>query len=371
VRVQIVDPSANTPPYDHALSSALAEAGAEVELVTSRFVHGPRPQPNGYRLDDYFYRASTRLAPRSTRARRVLRLAEHVPDMLRYRRRAREADVVHFQWIAFDWLDRYLLPRRPTVVTIHNVDPRRLPFGAFRVDAGVARRVDAIVVHSAYGVDELAERLGVPRERIHVIPHGAFDYLTDLPDERPLPPELAEVDSPVVMFFGLIRDYKGVDVLLEAFAHVEADAELWVVGESWFPLRDLEAIASRSPHRVRFVSRWITEPEIPAYFRRADLVVLPFRQHAPSGVLHTALAFGKPLVLSRMGGFIDVGERHDAARLVEPEDPVALAAAIDELLGDPGERERLAAAAARAGREEYSWSAVGKRTLELYDRLIA
>jgi glycosyltransferase involved in cell wall biosynthesis len=371
VRVQIVDPSANTPPYDHALSSALAAAGADVELVTSRFVHGPRPQPDGYRLDDYFYRLSTRLAPSSTRARRALRLAEHVPDMLRYRRRALEADVVHFQWIAFDWLDRHLLPRRPTVVTIHNVDPRRLPFGAFRVGAGVARRVDAVVVHSAHGLDELPGRLGIPRERIHVIPHGTFDYLTDLPDEKPLPPELAEVEKPVVMFFGLVRDYKGVDVLLEAFAHVRADAELWVVGESWFPLEDLEAVGARSPHRVRFVPRWITETEIPAYFRRADLVVLPFRQMAPSGVLHTALAFGKPLVLSRLGGFIDVAEQHGAARLVEPEDPVALAEGIDALLSDPEERERLAAAAARAGREEYSWSAVGERTLELYERLSA
>ena len=63
-------------------------------------------------------------------------------------------------------------------------------------------------------------------------------------------------------------------------------------------------------------------------------------------MLHTALAFGKPLVLSRLGGFIDVAEQHGAARLVEPEDPVALAEGIDALLSDPEERARLAAAAA-------------------------
>ena len=369
MRVHIVDPSANTPPYDHALSSALAAAGAEVELITSRFVHGPRPEPNGYRLDESFYRLSTRLAPTSTSARRTLRLAEHVPTMLRYRRRAREADVVHFQWIAFGWLDRYLLPPRPTVLTIHNVDPRRLPGAAFRVEPALARSVDALVVHSSHGVGELAERLRVPRERIHVIPHGAFDYLTELPDERPLPAELVEVDAPVVMFFGLLRDYKGVEVLLEAFTRVEADAELWIVGESWLRRQELEAIAARSPHRVRFVSRWITEAEIPAYFRRADLVVLPFRQMAPSGVLHMALAFGKPLVLSRLGGFIDVGEEHGAARLVQPEDPAALAEAIDALLRDPDERRRLGAAAAQAASEAYSWEAVAARTLALYQEL--
>jgi glycosyltransferase involved in cell wall biosynthesis len=369
VRVHIVDPTANTPPYDHALSSALAGAGADVELVTSRFVHGPRPPANGYRRDDYFYRLSTRLTG-SVPARRAVRLTEHVPDMVRYRRRAREADMVHFQWIAFGWLDRYLLPRGPKVLTVHNVDPRRLPLGAFRVEEGLAGQMDALVVHSTHGADELAEQLSFPRERIHVIPHGAFDYLTDLPGERPLSKELEAVDKPVVLFFGLLRDYKGVEVLLEAFAAVEADAELWVVGENWLDRAELDRLAARSRNRVRFVDRWITDPEIPAYFRRADLVVLPFRQAAPSGVLHTALAFGKPLVLSRLGGFIDVGEQHDAARLVPPEDSRALAAAIDELLADPAERERLAAAAARAGREAYSWDAVAERTLALYQELL-
>jgi len=202
-----------------------------------------------------------------------------------------------------------------------------------------------------------------------VIPHGAFDYLTNLPDERPLPAELAGVQRPVVMFFGLLREYKGVEVLLEAFAELESEAELWVVGENWLDAEELESLAARSRNRVRFVSRWITEPEIPAYFRRADVMVLPFRQMAPSGVLHTALAFGKPLVLSRLGGFIDVAEEHGAARLVPPEDPGTLAAAIDDLLGDPGERERLGVAAARAAREAYSWDAVAERTLALYRQL--
>ena len=64
---------------------------------------------------------------------------------------------------------------------------------------------------------------------VHVIPHGAFEHLTHQPDERPLPPELAAVEGPVVLCFGVVRPYKGVDVLVEAFRAVEG-AELWVVG---------------------------------------------------------------------------------------------------------------------------------------------
>ena len=86
VLVQIVDPSAYTPPYDHALCRALAAAGATVELYTSRFAHGEIPPAEGYRRREAFYRLA-RFAP-GARTRRVVKLAEHVPDMLRYRRAA-------------------------------------------------------------------------------------------------------------------------------------------------------------------------------------------------------------------------------------------------------------------------------------------
>ena len=87
MRVHVVDPSAYTPPYDHALCRALAAAGADVELYTSRFAYGPVPPPDGYARRELFYRAAAHV--RDARARRAVKLAEHVPDMLRYRR-ARE-----------------------------------------------------------------------------------------------------------------------------------------------------------------------------------------------------------------------------------------------------------------------------------------
>ena len=79
--------------------------------------------------------------------------------------------------------------------------------------------MDAVVALSEYGAGRLAEA-GIEREKIEVIPHGAFDYLTELP-ERPLPPELEGASGPVILLFGLIRPYKGADVLLRAFAEME------------------------------------------------------------------------------------------------------------------------------------------------------
>src|SRR5204863_202777 len=81
---------------------------------------------------------------------------------------------------------------------------------------------DAVVVHSEHGAARLRDELGVDGSRVRVIPHGAFDYLTRLPEERSLPPELAAVERPVVLFFGLLRPYKGLDVLLDAWRAVGA-----------------------------------------------------------------------------------------------------------------------------------------------------
>ena len=357
VRVHLIDPSGDVLPYDHALAGALARQGVDVELVTSRFVHGPTPEPAGYGVTESFYRLATRFGEHSPRRRRAVKLAEHVPDMLRYRRRADAADVRHFQWLPVERIDSYLLPAaRPRVLTMHNVIRREA------VDLRLADRMDAVVVHTRHG----AELLG-GGERVHVIPHGAFEHLTRQPREEPLPAELAAVDRPVVLYFGVIRPYKGVDVLVEAFRQVE-DAELWVVGR---PLEvSMEHLRRLAPAgRVRFVDRYVSDQELPALFRRADVLVLPHRSVDVSGVLFAGLAFGKAMVLSGVGGFREIAEEHGVAALVPPEDPDALAAAIARLLSDHGERHRLEGRASAAAAGPFSWERIAERTASLYEQV--
>jgi glycosyltransferase involved in cell wall biosynthesis len=355
MRVQLIDPSADVLPYDHALATALARRGTQVELVTSRFVHGPAPEPDGYEVSESFYRLATRLGGRRARLRRGLKAVEHLPGTLRMRRRAGAADLQHWQWLRLEAVSARLLPSgRPQVLTMHNVIRRERP------GRRVAERMDATIVHTRHGAELLG---GGPR--VHVIPHGAFEHLTRQPDERPLPPELAAVDDPVVLCFGVVRQYKGVDVLIDAFRQVEG-AELWVVGR---PLGvSLEAL--RAPASVRFVPRYVSDAELPAFFRRADLLVLPHRTVDVSGVLFAGLAFGKPMVLSGVGGFRELVEEHGAGRLVPPGDPAALAESIAALLADPGERERLAGRARAAAAGPYSWDSVAERTLAVYEEVL-
>jgi len=362
--VQLVDPSAYTPPYDHGLAGGLARAGADVELVTSRYPWDEPPSANGFRVTESFYRlAMRRDLPQP--ARRALKLAEHVPDMLAYRRRARRADVCHYQWLPLEALDSLLLPRgRPRVFTLHNVRRRGDGRATLAVTRKLARQMDALVVHSRDAAGQLRERFGADATRIHHIPHGALDYLTRLPAR-----DVPSVEGPVVLWFGTVRGYKGVDTLLEAFRAVRG-AELWIVGKPEIPMQPLHELARAVPGRVRFVERFVPDPELASYLRRADLVALPYRSIDQSGVLASALAFGKPIVMTAVGGFAEVAEDHGAARLVPPDDPAALAAALDELLADQAARRALADAAARAASGPYSWDRIGRQTLDLYESLL-
>jgi glycosyltransferase involved in cell wall biosynthesis len=363
MRVQIVDPSAFTPPYDHALSAALARAGADVELITSRFAYGAVAPPDGYVLREDFYRHARGAA--GSRVRSLTKLAEHVPDMLRYRTVARGADVVHFQWLDVQWLDRLLLPRRPLVLTAHDLLPREPRPGQVGAQRRLYDAVDALVVHSEYGREQLVRELGLDPGKVHVIHHGAFEHLARLPS-TPLVSELEQVAGPVVLFFGLLRPYKGVDVLLEAWRDVPAGgAELWIVGR---PRMDIAPLLASAPPGVRFVSRYVPDTELASYFRRADVVVLPYSRtdrFDQSGVLATALAFAKPVVLSDVGGFGEVAAT-GAGVLVQPGDVGSLSAALRRVLGDAGERSRLAEAARAAAAGPYSWDEAARRTLDVY-----
>ena len=351
MRVHLVDPAAYTPPYDRALASALARAGAEVELITSRVDYGDVPAAPDVTVREHFYRHAL------PGPRRFTRFAQHVPDMLRYRRAARAADVVHFQWLSVQALDVHLLPNRhPRILTAHDVLPREPKPSQLAGQRGLYERMDAIVVHSEHGATRLRDELGLDPAKVHVIPHGILDNLAAV---QPVP--LFAKTRPVVLVLGLIRPYKGLDVLLDAWRQARPDAELWVVG---MPRMDTSFIHGPD---VRTALRFVSGAELAGAFEAADLVVLPYREIDQSGVLFTALAFGKPLLLSSVGGFPEI----EGAKLVPPGDALALAQALSTLLADPAELERMAAASRALAAGPYGWDGIAQRTLALYEALQA
>jgi glycosyltransferase involved in cell wall biosynthesis len=351
VRVLLADPPAFTPPYDHELAAALARAGADVELVTSRFRFGEAPEPDGYRRRELFYPLSSRLFGRS-RLRLPLKAAEHPLGLGALRRM--QADVLHMQWLPAPELDAFLFrPHLPAVFTAHDLLPRRT---AHRTELWrrLFARFERIVVHSENGRETLAG-LGVDGSRLRVIPHPVF----------PSEPERTD-DGRTVLAFGMIRPYKGLGDAIEAVREA-GDARLLVAGDPLEPLEPYKVAANGLD--VEWRLGYLPPEESDRALGAATIAVFPYRPELDqSGALLRALGAGVPAVAYDVGGIAEPVKRFDAGRVVSPGDVAGLAAAVHDLLSDPAALERARAGARRA-REELTWDASARAHLELYEEI--
>jgi len=366
MRVDLLDPPAYTPPYDRALAGGLVAAGCDVRLVTSRFAYGEVPPlPAGVQLDERFYSGARGRA--ASRGRALAKALGHVPAMARYRRSLGEGvDIVHAQWLTLPQIDRFLLPSgTPFVITAHDVLPREDRFGLAAGQKAVYAKADAVVVHSERGRQRLISEAGVDPAKIAVIGHGAFTHLRDVDPQ--LPPELPVPSTPLAVLPGLLREYKGIDVLLDAWRTYgdRPPGELWICGKARIEVPDPATL----PAGVRLLDRFLSEAELAAVLRSADLVVLPYKEIDQSGVLYSALGLGRPLLLSDVGGFGEVAAL-GAAELVPAGSVAELAEALERLMSDGERRTVLSDNARKAADGPYSWATIASAHLDLYRSLI-
>ena len=365
--VHVLDPAAYTLPYDHLLCEQLGRAGLAVHLFTCPYRYGPPPLPTGYLRHDRFYRH----APG-----RAARLASHLPQLAAYLRQARP-DLLHIQWLVVQPLDLLALSlwrrsadRPPLVLTAHDILPREGLPGQASAQRLAYALPEAIVVHSRWGEREL-RRIGPPKARVVMIRHPVLQPNLAPGETVRLPPELPKPRGPVVLFAGILRPYKGLEVLIAAWRRLTGlarrlEAELWICGH---PRLAVEQLQAALPPRARLVARFLAEGELAGLLEAAAVVVLPYRRLDSSGVALLAIGMGKPLVLSDAGSFPELAAlgaaRCVAAGAVEP-----LAAAIEELLGDERARAQLAEGARRAAGGPLSPQRFGQAHLELYASLV-
>ena len=262
-----------------------------------------------------------------------------LPLMLREFRRAaaraaRDADIVHAHWLPSGAVALTL--RKPFVVQLWGTDvelARRVPALARRV-LGRAR----LVICASTALAEAARELGA--REAWVIPSGV-----DVP-----PYVREEAQPPEVLYAGRLSEEKGILELVAA-----ADGmKLVVVGDG--PLRD------RVPGALGFVPH----EELAPYYDRAAVVAVPSRREGFGVVCAEAMAYGRPVVASAVGGLRDLVVHEETGLLVPPRDVPALRAALQRLLGDPELRRRLGAAARERIRTEFSWERSTQLTLDAY-----
>ena len=245
-------------------------------------------------------------------------------------------DVVVLPWWQVYWAPcfSYIVRRLrragiPVVFLCHNVTEHEAAAWKRALTRRVLSQASGFVVQTNLDAEDLAELIPDARPVLHL--HPAYDQFPEacgvLPREHGLE----------LLFFGFVRPYKGLDLLIEALALLPADLDvrLTVAGEFWHgpeeTMRRIEEIGIAD--KVEIVGRYLTEAEVAEYFARADALVLPYRSATGSGVVAIAHHYEKPVIVTRVGGLPDVVEDGVTGFVVEPESPKSLATAIVNLAG--------------------------------------
>jgi glycosyltransferase involved in cell wall biosynthesis len=382
LRALVVDPSNFSPAYDHCLCDALWKQGCDVALVCSEDIYGAAQSVSSFPIRKQFYPKTHAYAKSHARGRvwRMVKAAEHAVCMKRLEQEIARSSpkVVHFQWLPLPVVDGLFLPgfRRKTslVVTLHNTsifhdEPAyRLQGLGFR---SALNNFDAVIVHTEYSRRKALEQGWIKEDKIHVIPHGALDHYRAL---NWVPERSAAQDEQVVLFFGSLKQYKGVDVLIRAFAMlppaVRAGTKLHIAGYPAMDVEPLRELARQSgvSDRIKWDLRFFAEDEIGPLFQGASIVALPYREIDQSGVLLAAIALEKPVVATRIGGIGETITDGVHGLLVHPGDPAPFADAMEKILEDSNRRLGMENAMSML-RREFSWDKIAEKTIQLYSRL--
>ena len=241
------------------------------------------------------------------------------------------------------------------LLTVH--DAERHPGEDLRVRQWLLRRdialADGALTLTNAVRERLAARYGFPEQRIWVAPHGSFG------DGSEAHPRTLPVGRPLrLLFFGRILPYKGLELLLDAYARIRQGGspvtlEIWGQGD----LSPYRAKLSALPD-VTVVNRWIDEAEIGDILRHADLCVLPYREASQSGVVAASVATGLPVVATPVGGLREQVPDGIAGVVAQAVTADAVAEAILMVIGDPSRYAALSRGALEMAASELNWERI-------------
>ncbi len=250
------------------------------------------------------------------------------------------SDVVILQWWTSSVAHMHLLLKlfstlagKPKmVIEFHEVvDPFEesiLPIRLYSKITGkiLRKNMDAYITHSESDKQLVADRYAIDPGKIHVIPHGLYDQYGELLESKDAKNILSITEEFVILSFGLIRKYKGIPYLIRAFEKLPEEiahkSRLLIVGEVWEDRKELLDQIEASPYsdRITLVDEYVSDDKVNVYFSAADVVVLPYLRASQSGIAHIAMSFGKPVVVSEVGGLKESMANYEGTFFVQPGD---------------------------------------------------
>jgi D-inositol-3-phosphate glycosyltransferase len=287
---------------------------------------------------------------------------------------AHNPDAVLFQWWhpffgpSYGWIARRLAklsPKTRRLFLCHNVEPHE-ESGFDRALSRYGRSPsEGFLAHSDEDAARLAELYPASVQRVH--PHPRYSALGEGAVDRVAARKQLGVaqDERALLFFGLVREYKGLDLALEALALLDDRHRLYVVGEFYDKRGRYDAIIAKHnlEGRVTIVDHYIPNEDVPAWFAAVDLIVLPYRDATQSGIVEIAHGAGRPVLVTDVGGLSAQVDGGKTGLVVPPENPRAIA---DAILGyfDEGLGENMAQAIKEAG-DKKSWEGLANTLRKL------
>ena len=241
-------------------------------------------------------------------------------------------DVIVMQWWSSSTALNYLLLKiinklffnKKMIIEFHEIlDPLENNIWVLRIYVRLISKIlfnnlDAYVVHSNDDKNLVQKEYNLKKEKVFVIPHGPYDNYIK---ETEIKGNKKKFN---ILFFGLIRNYKGLEYLIEAFNKIPPELiknfRLNIVGEIWDNKKAIYAMIENSKYKdqIKLINRYVCDEEVNKYFNLADIVVLPYIRVSQSGVAQIAVSYGKPIITTNIGSLIETLGNYNGAFFVEP-----------------------------------------------------
>jgi len=287
--------------------------------------------------------------------------------------------ICHFHWFHVGPLELFnilfaKLLRRKVVITAHDVEAFAKGLSVPLFVRFAYNLCDAVIAHNKVSRQELIEKVGISTDKITVIPHGNYLHaLGDIPEKAIAREQMMlPVNANIILFFGQIKDVKGLDVLLEAMRSIVTEFPetiLLIAGKVWKTdfskyaqlIEDFEISSN-----CRTDIRYIPDSEVASYYAAADLVALPYHRIYQSGVLLMAMSYRRPVIVSDLPGMLEVVTNKETGLVFKAGDVNHLADTILSAFRNPQLLNELGENGERLMREHYDWSDIGKAVAGLY-----
>jgi glycosyltransferase involved in cell wall biosynthesis len=366
--------------YSICLCSALNTLGVDVELIA------PENRSADLLVNFPIRHWMPSKGLKGSKFTKTIRYLGYLAHLLFYViKHSKEQRIIHFQFFRRERVESLVFPLlrlfgANLVFTAHNV----LPHENNAVDRFlrhiIYRSAKIIVVHSEYVKNKLSKNFKINQEKIKIIAHGNFDHYAPKEPmskvEARTSLKLSKMDR-VALFFGFIREYKGLDLLLDAFelcAKKGAPLKLVIAGathpqelENYYRKRISQISTDGS---ILFHAGFIPSEEVALYFIACDVVVLPYREIDHSGIVHLAYSFGRPLITTNVGDFPEIIEDGRSGYLLKENNAECLSETLFRALSSSPRLKEMGSYARYLGETKYSWTDIAYQMRDLYTTLV-